>query len=222
MDFDYSLRETDIHVWQVDLDEPRDPRILSSADREHVLSFVDPLIRRRRQNGRCTQRALLSSYVEQDPADMRINRDLNGRPYVVGSAIDFNWSQRDSVGLLAIARQRVGIDVEACHQRNLEAAEAACTPQELRLLNSHGNAMQLFAQLWAAKEACLKADGRGLGVDPADFAVLDTSACLVKQVPVPRGAQWQIQALSVGPAHTAAVASERPARLELRNAIAGQ
>jgi len=114
---------------------------------------------------------LLAAYLGVDADALRLEQDAHGRPRLDpprGAALDFNWSHSGGHALVAIARGIApGIDVErrrarpralALARRFFDTAEAdalAALPEAER--------DEAFLTLWTAKEALLKAHGRGIG-----------------------------------------------------------
>lgn len=125
----------------------------------------------RRAAGRRSLLRLLAAYLDVDADELSLVQDAHGRPRLDpphGAALDFNWSHSGDHALVAIARGIApGIDVErrrarpralALARRFFDAAEAAALaalPEAAR--------DEAFLSLWTAKEALLKAHGRGIG-----------------------------------------------------------
>ncbi|MET8975651.1 beta-ketoacyl synthase N-terminal-like domain-containing protein [Streptomyces sp. NPDC004539] len=120
------------------------------------------------------------------PAELRVENDGLGRPYVVGvhgrqlPALDVSLAHCAEAGA-AIARPHrpgpgPGIDIEEITARTPETESAALGPDELRLLERlEGSRALWFTRFWAAKEAVAKAEGTGLGGRPREFTVLDAT-----------------------------------------------
>jgi 4'-phosphopantetheinyl transferase len=136
-------------------------------------------------------RAWLASALGRPVASVRFERDPHGRPglRIDGKAVvtDCNWSH--SGGWLAVALGdgvRVGVDIERPRPRPraLELARRYFTAAEAdaleRLAPDAGQGA--FLRLWCAKEAVLKAHGRGLafGLDRLRFDGLDGCPRLVQ------------------------------------------
>ncbi|WP_242088169.1 4'-phosphopantetheinyl transferase superfamily protein [Curtobacterium sp. DN_7.5] len=88
----------------------------------------------------------------------------HGRPWatVDGREVGVSMSRTTALTALAVAPDAVGVDVERV-SRVAAASLDAFTPAELdRAVGDVG----VLAACWAAKEAVLKRDGRGLRVDP--------------------------------------------------------
>lgn len=125
----------------------------------------------RRAMGRTPLRRVLAWYLGDDAESLRFEEEEHGRPVMrsPGSAgLRFNWSHSGERALVAVALSvQPGIDLEyrggrtrdvlALARRFFAGTEAAflerCDATE-RMLG--------FFRLWTAKEALLKAHGRGL------------------------------------------------------------
>ena len=109
--------------------------------------------------------------------------DRFGRPYLSDCAADCSVSH--SGGLVAAAVSlpgRVGVDVEVMAQLPVEALDAAFGPQEMSDILSAGDQARRALELWTGKEAVLKADGRGMSLDPARIDARGESIRLAGEV----------------------------------------
>ncbi len=206
-----------IELWSVDLDDvatrPEVLQVVSPADREMSGRLSTEILRRRFIARRAATRHILGASSGLPPAELQIVRRCwycgardHGRPEVVGTPIEFSVSSSGGRAVVAIADTRVGVDIEIDDARGSLAPELPRTvlaPQEWALLESLPDAdrARTFLQMWVAKEAVLKADGRGLSVDPR---LVDTSAIITGGVGYLclDGTTWTVQ--SVVPAVAAA------------------
>ena len=116
-------------------------------------------------------RAWLAEAWQLPAADLVMTRDAHGRPHLDAGQhhADLNWSHSGALLLAAWAEGgvRVGVDVELLRPRPraMALAERFFHPDETAWLQALPNdtARELaFTRLWCAKEAVLKAHGRGL------------------------------------------------------------
>ena len=118
-------------------------------------------------------RVILASYLGIEPDRLEISRAPcricarpHGRPFLTHQKLDFNLSRSEGWALLAVARQRVGIDLEWRHRRlNVDRLAAeTMEPDEYqafrRLPATHRH--DAFFVNWTCKESVVKADGIGL------------------------------------------------------------
>ena len=96
-------------------------------------------------------------------------RDAHGRPHLgdAHAGLDANWSHSGERLLVALARDaRVGADIEWLRPRPnaMTLARRFFTADEAAQLAAlpHDDAARWFVRLWCAKEAVLKAHGRGI------------------------------------------------------------
>ncbi|BAH73649.1 4'-phosphopantetheinyl transferase domain protein [Solidesulfovibrio magneticus RS-1] len=128
----------------------------------------NPMDRQTRVLGRLLVRLALETLgvANGDLAGWRL--DQFGRPYLSGCAADCSVSH--SGGLVAAAVSlpgRVGVDVEVLAPLPIEALDAAFCPEEMSDIRSAENQSRRALELWTGKEATLKADGRGMSLDPS-------------------------------------------------------
>jgi len=98
-----------------------------------------------------------------------LTRDAQGRPQLPSrTGLDLSISHSGAMWMMALAGggRRIGVDVEAPRAlpRALEIAERHFPPAEVALLVRLGDRARqhAFLRLWCAREAILKAHGRGI------------------------------------------------------------
>ncbi|HEV2621544.1 MAG TPA: 4'-phosphopantetheinyl transferase superfamily protein [Frateuria sp.] len=172
------LRDDEVHVWRL----PYTP-----------------------SEGRAPLLALLGAYLGRDAGSVHLVNGEYGRPGLAeASALDFNWSHSGSLALVALARGMApGVDVERLRPRPRAwaLAQRYFTPAEVAALArlAPGEREAAFLRLWTAKEAVLKALGRGLA-----FGLHRLDIECEGQVPRLRAlegddaARWQLHALRAG------------------------
>lgn len=126
--------------------------------------------------GEPAARAWLAGQLGLPPRALALARDAHGRPALGRTGRDCNWSHSGDRLLVALADgARVGVDLERRRPRPraLEIAGRYFHPREaaaLAVLPEHARDAA-FLRLWCAKEALLKAHGRGLAHGLARFEV---------------------------------------------------
>ncbi|WP_449426990.1 4'-phosphopantetheinyl transferase family protein [Rhodanobacter umsongensis] len=167
-----------------------------------------------RERGRAPLRALLGAYLGQPPEAVMLIDGEYGRPVLASphEALAFNWSHSNDQAVLAIARGIVpGVDLERLHPRPraLEIAQRYFCRDEAEALAALDPEQRnaAFLELWTAKEAVLKALGRGLafGLQRLRFAVPPAPTSLL-WLDGDDAAQWQLQRLTTDAAHVATLA----------------
>lgn len=191
----------DVHIWTVRHDDARssdeDADVLSDAEMARFNRFRDVRQRVRRIHARAALRHILSSYLGTNPARIVIDTGVHGKPSVAG--VEFNCSHAPSVTVVAVAAQPVGVDIEpigscdgidAFRHRFINDHDIAAMPP------SRGSLDML--RVWVIKEACLKAIGTGLAIDPRELSVgppsrtgvgvrLGTDALVARWLEIPGG-----------------------------------
>ena len=160
-------------VWTVDLDQPA-WRVASLADvldadeRARAAAFVRERDRLRFTVAHAVLRDVLSRYAGASPAALRFVHGASGKPALAGGGPHFSLSHGGGFGLVGVAADRpVGVDVERVsgHIDVDAVARRYFSARELDLLLSlePRERRRCFFRLWTCKEACVKADGRGIG-----------------------------------------------------------
>lgn len=158
----------------------------------------------------------LGSRLAIDPAALELTRDAHCRPQLGGAHADFdaNWSHSGDRLLVALGEGvHVGADIERLRPRPraLDLAQRYFAPEEAAWLGALPAAARehAFLELWCAKEAVLKAHGRGLsfGLHRLRFERTGEGLVLVACDPLlGRPGDWTLHALVPEPGFTAAVA----------------
>lgn len=120
-------------------------------------------------------RATVAPWLGCEPAELALRFGPHGKPYLDHDTdLQFNLSHTRGAALLAFARgAEIGIDIEnITRHTDLDGvARKVFTEREqatLSPLEAESKSRQFF-RLWTAKEAFLKATGRGLSLDPASI-----------------------------------------------------
>ena len=157
--------------------------------------------------GRAPLLALLARYLDVPVARVRLVEGGHGRPMLDashGAVFDFNWSHSGGQALVALARGvSPGIDLERFRQRAnaLAIARRFFTAEEADELETLATAARsaAFLELWTAREAVLKALGRGLafGLDRLSFR-RDPGGLVLQRLEGENPADWQLHRLDAG------------------------
>lgn len=175
---------------------------------------------RRRLPGRTAQAQACDWLVDElETSAPALWRDRYGRPHLdagpTSSRLDVNWSHSGDHLLIALARQaRVGADLERIRPRPraLELAQRFFHPGEHAWLQARPMAEQelAFIRLWCAKEALLKAHGRGIafGLGRFQIALPDAGPPRLLEADPALGpvAAWRLYELQPRPGYHASLA----------------
>jgi 4'-phosphopantetheinyl transferase len=211
----------EVHVWSVDLDAP-DLGVLGG------MLTADELLRagakqseqgrRRAVATRAAVRALLASYLGRPPDELAFGAGPHGKPRLEpASPLRFNLSHSGPLALIAAANAReVGIDLEQVKPRHdlpgLARRMFAEAEREAIAAADPDDADRAFYRHWVAKEAFVKATGRGLGASLRSFEVLLEAPGGARLVHVAgdrdEAARWTLAAVPTAPGYEAAVVAE--------------
>ncbi len=162
--------------------------------------------------GRRLLRELVASLASVDPAEVSIGARCpvcggrHGRPAVVApqaaTPLQLSLAHTDSLVVAAAAWDHaVGVDVER--------ADAVHTAERDRAIASVAGASGDNALAhWTRVEAVLKADGRGLRIDPRTVRVTGTGEVVEARID-DADARYELAELDLGPGYAATVAVRR-------------
>jgi 4'-phosphopantetheinyl transferase len=172
-----------IDIWLIscdDGDETGPYYSLSEAERKRADAFVAPEHRRRFIQAHSSLRQILNYHTGLDPGAIRFRSNKNGKPYLdnrTAVPLSFNLSHSGELAVVAVGEvSEIGVDVERIrpmpdweeiakgifHQAETEWVRAAVADHRA----------QAFFEVWTAKEAYVKASGRGLAHLVHSFAVV--------------------------------------------------
>ncbi len=171
--------------------------------------------------GRTAMRAVLAAYLGVHPSFVDLVDGEYGRPALArqhDQGLGFNWSHSGHHALMAVGRDILpGIDVELRRPRAraMQIAQRFFSSEEVDALFGLPEAAreQAFLRLWTAKEAVVKALGRGLafGLDRLSVGFVDQQLALTR-LEGESAQDWQLHALPIAPELTAAIAWRGEAR----------
>lgn len=171
------------------------------------------------RQGREPLRALLGAYLGRAPDAVELVDGAHGRPQLSpAQALEFNWSHSGDCALAALGRHIVpGIDVERrrARPRGLDLARRYFCAAEADWLASQppDRRDDAFLAIWTAKEAVLKALGRGLAFGLHRLQIdIGTGEPQLRALEGDATAAWQLRSVQVDPGHVAAVAWRGDAR----------
>lgn len=192
----------ELHVWRADLDAagwPR-PEGLPAAERERAAQMRRPGAAARWVAARWALRGVLARYLEEEPSEIELALDPDGKPRLEEGAdrLRFNLSHSGAIALVAVsAAHPVGVDVEAVQPDRdpIGLAERALGPADVAAVRAASpvDRALVFHRLWVRHEARLKCLGVGIFRDAP-----------------PRDGTVAVRDLDVAPGYAAAVAVAAP------------
>ncbi len=133
---------------------------------------------------RAALRSLAALCAGVAPDRIAISYDQDGAPRVAGANLFVSVSSRGARAALAVASAPVGVDLEPFDERTPVIEDVLCKGERAALARLSGaDQARAFLRVWTAKEAYLKALGRGFKRNPtlicieagaASFSVEDT------------------------------------------------
>lgn len=204
-----ALPEESIHVWGVHVPEVQDRTaelelILSMNEREKAFRFRRSADRVSSISARGALRMLLSGYTGVPASEITFSYTDNGKPYIRNTDIAFNISHSAEWALIAIGRGRkIGVDIEKV-KRTMKLApivDRYFSLEEQSAILVADDPCALFFELWARKEAYVKACGSTL------FSELKRMSVPMEAVAEKEG--WFFYRVEADPQYAAAVVSDR-------------
>lgn len=203
------LGEDSIHIWGVHVPGILDRMallhgLLSEEEREKAARFYREADRNSSVAARGALRVLLFGYTGKSPAAIDFQYTENGKPHVAGSDVAFNVSHSGDWVVLAFGRNRnIGVDVEKIKREMdvLSVARRYFAPEEQALMEGAKDRHAVFFELWARKEAYVKACGSTLFTELSSFSV-----------PMDEAGErdgWYFRRLEAGAKYAAAVVSDK-------------
>ncbi|MDQ2982779.1 MAG: 4'-phosphopantetheinyl transferase superfamily protein [Actinomycetota bacterium] len=170
------LAEHEVQLWFFDL-EPRDDirrlfELLAPTERARADTFRFARHRCRYVAGRGRLRQILGRYGVDRAVFVA---GPHGKPKLADGSLKFNLAHSERIALCAVTRTKeIGVDLEVVRRDRRPQWDAIArryfSDAEVRLLRRVPRYRE-FLRIWTLKEACLKAAGTGLTVDPRSVDV---------------------------------------------------
>lgn len=106
-----------------------------------------------------------------------------GKPYLAEyPEIFFNISHCSYGCVVALANERIGIDIQNVVPFSWKVANRVCCKEELKLLENSKDRAREFIRLWTMKESYLKMTGKGIYEDIKSINTLEMDCIKVKEI----------------------------------------
>jgi 4'-phosphopantetheinyl transferase len=182
---------------------PVPPPQALAADEIHLWFCEFPPGGAQRGRAQAVLLQLLSAYLDRAVAAQDLVIGAHGKPALPGTALGFNLSHSGAAAVVALAADlELGVDLEkpGRPRAHVELARRYFCPAEADAVAQAGEAQReaLFLHLWTAKEAVLKALGRGIafGLQRLEFDAQSRPARLLAiAAEAGTAADWQLLAL---------------------------
>lgn len=168
-------------LWLVDLETPAPAPApspgdwLDATERERAARFHFERDRHRYRASHTALRGLLSQHTGLPAPALRFVTGRHDKPRLdAPGAPAFNMSHSGRWALIGIGGELpIGVDIEAPREMDdlMPLAERNFSASEYRALAAlpEGERLRAFLCCWTRKEACLKAIGSGLSIEPQGF-----------------------------------------------------
>ena len=223
---DNRLVADSLHLWRLSLDINADEyerlaSVLDEQEWQRANKFKIVQARSRFVAGRGLLRLMLAWYLSVAPTTIKIEQGEHGKPRLVGSTPDhglvFNVSHSRDLALFAFAHdQKFGVDLEYRRNiKNIRGMVRRCFSDRERSEWDSSDLSQrqrLFFSFWTAKEAMIKADGRGLALGVQRCELQHTPALGYIELPENCGApsEWALHGVDCGAGFSGALAIRDP------------
>jgi len=154
----------DVNVTNDVLDALANLLTIPERARANRYRFADD--RRRSIVARAATRRFIGRYLNADPATLIFDEEEFGKPVLRGRAVEFNASHSGDLVALAFSTETaVGVDVERRRQLTdtLALARRYFSAEEVSIVERAADHGEAFFAIWTAKEAIVKASGKGIG-----------------------------------------------------------
>lgn len=211
-----SLLPEEVHIWCIRWDElttfiMKHWDVMSELEKKKINGFKFYEDRMRCASGKVLTRLLLSRYLDLENTKIEICHGKYGKPYLKQiekeSAIQFNVSHSGSVVVLAFVNfNNIGIDVEQIDPffEYEDIVRSFFSKEEIEYVQRKKSS-EAFYQLWTAKEAYLKAIGKGLIEEMPSFLI--SNNCMVKEGEVQK--DCYIEPITIDKGYTACIALQK-------------
>jgi len=209
-------KQKQIDLWSLYLpDHSRDVKrcrsLLTDKELARAAKFFKPEDTERFILCRGLLRRILGSVLDADPAALSFEYNGHGKPFLPDTDIEFNVSHsRDRLLVAVTSGRAVGVDIEFRRSGiQMDAiAERWFAPEEREFFQTLENPEIGFFDIWAKKEAYVKALGTGIFKELNSFVVPVGGE---PNLPIlGRNEEWFFQPLEIDPAYAAALVAEAP------------
>jgi 4'-phosphopantetheinyl transferase len=202
-----------LELWLVSLAQGSESddgaELLDAQERARAARFAFERDRRRYIDAHVALRRLLAERTGRRPGALEFEIGAFGKPRLAGMPrFAFSLSHSEDLALIALADGvdpgvEIGVDLERVRPlHDLDALALQCLTAAERLQLAALPAPQrplAFLQCWTRKEACLKALGTGLQIEPSIVDVGAHAQASLARIATPSGTR-QVCVLSITPA----------------------
>jgi 4'-phosphopantetheinyl transferase len=216
------LPGNEVHVWQVPLSVgpaalQHLEDILGEDERRRAARFHFQRDRDRFVITHACLRLILARYLPLQPTELAFETGSYGKPALVGPDwLSFNLAHSADLAIYGITSEStLGVDVEWVQLEldMLSVGRRVFPPEAFKQLEDlppHAQRAEFF-ELWTLLEACMKAAGTGMSMDPRTIQLEPTrTVARTPAVGSVSAADWTLHRLRVAPDYAAALAVANP------------
>lgn len=162
-----------LDLWLADIAEPLPEDLLSADEKTEVMRYRREADRKLAAVSRAMRRIVLARYTGRPARGLRFVRGADGKPSLEDGGIEFNISHSGRLVAMAVSRQPVGVDIEEVSIKPAAVTDVTryLSPEEQEAIGHAPDPRATFLMIWTAKEAAIKAIGRGLAHPLHSFTV---------------------------------------------------
>lgn len=193
-------------------------RTLSFHERQRLERYKIPTKADQFLCSRGLLRLILAEYLQEDPALIHLGTNSAGKPFLTDHQLGFNLSHSEEYLLLGVSHfNRIGVDIQKVYpissQEKVVSSYFSSLEKTYLASLDKDTSLERFFAIWSAKEAYLKALGKGFSKSPTTFNLLPNSApektFLLSDSNNPQGnPAWTIERLNLPDGFQGAVAVE--------------
>jgi 4'-phosphopantetheinyl transferase len=218
------VKRDNIDVWRLNLNFTEErveefAKVLTEQEYQRASRCSNSILRNRYIATHWALRQLLAYYLETSPSSVQLIRNEHGKPRLAGTqpnqGLVFNLSHSGEWALFALGwDMALGIDLELKRKlTNMEGMVKRCfasTEQNYWHSLPEDRQLSAFFDLWTAKEAFVKAVGRGIGFGLNRCVVRLDNSYRYCSVPESCGKpeQWSLWKVDVGESFSAALCAD--------------
>jgi 4'-phosphopantetheinyl transferase len=192
-------------------------RVLDNAEKTRAEKFKSVQLQQRYVTAHGCLRNILAHHLNVSPETIRIEKTVQGKPYLVDyPELAFNLSHTGDHLLVAVAENcQLGVDIEQCKYRPILAdlVHRCFGTEEITYWQQLPEAEQLgaFYQFWTRKEAFVKATGFGIALGLRECVLNPEYPHTFLAVPASCGlaSDWHSRDIAVGEGMCAALVADK-------------
>jgi 4'-phosphopantetheinyl transferase len=211
-----NLHQHEIHIWSVELSINKQQEAelfshLSSDECNRARQFKQDIHRRRFIAAHSALKFLLSVYLNVSLHEITFSYNSYKKPFVANpaSSLQFNMAHSQDIAIIGLTlNHAIGIDIEKIRAAyNPAIANRYYSEEENKQLNqlTDQERTAFFYQLWASKEALVKAVGQGLSLNLSQISVHLNKEEMIHL----ENTNWRLYPLSLHTDFAAAVATNQ-------------